>query len=137
MIFTIFLIGYGNNTPAAFFERLESWGDSFLVLDVRLTRRSWAWSYSGPQIEFVCKKRGHDYIWLPDLGNMNRNGEVHLVNEQVGMWALERLLRKDYRLPIVLLCAERLGSRCHRTVVAEKLRDRLTAKGDLLEIRPL
>jgi uncharacterized protein (DUF488 family) len=134
--FTLYLIGYGNQIPDQLFERLEQVVDTALIVDIRARRQSWAWSWSGPQVEFIVKKRGHDYIWLHQLGNLNRNGQVRLANEAVGMMALESQIRTS-SLPIVLLCAERLGTDCHRSVVADKLRDRLKAVGDCLEVRPL
>lgn len=135
-IFTLYLIGYGNQVPDTFFERLEdgSPANGWLVLDIRIRRRSWAWSYSGPQVEFIFKKRGHDYIWVHELGNTGTKHEIHLVNAAAGLMALERKIRHSSR-PVVLLCAERLSSKCHRSLVAEKLSRRLQAAGDQLEIR--
>lgn len=136
MIYTIYLAGYGNQVPDQLFERLETVADSLLVIDVRAIRKSWARAYTGSVVEDVVKKRGHDYIWLRQLGNANRNSQVQLIDEVVGMWALEQQIRRS-ALPIVLLCAERLSTRCHRSVVAEMLRARLEADGDHLEVRPL
>ena len=133
--YTIFLIGYGNQVPEDFLARLEMASSECLVLDVRARRTSWAWSYTGPQVEFLFKKHGHDYIWLSELGNCG-NGKVQLVNEPMGMMALENLVRRS-RLPVVLLCAERLSQSCHRRVVADKLAERLARAGDQLEIRTL
>lgn len=134
--FTVFLIGYGNQVPEDFLERLESTGsDGCLVLDIRARRQSWAWSYTAPQVEFVIKKVGHDYIWLHELGNAgNGHKELRLINEQWGMLALEALVRKSSR-PVVLMCAERLSQNCHRRGVANKLAERLGRAGDQLEIR--
>lgn len=140
--FTLYLIGYGNQIPEAFFGRLEGSlpsanGDSCLIIDVRQCRRSWAWSYSGPQVEYVIKKRGHHYIWLHELGLDRSNAHrVQLVNEPAGMMALEQQVRHSKR-PVVLLCAELLSARCHRLGVARKLAERLELDGDQLEIRPL
>lgn len=139
MIYTIYTAGYGNQVPDQLFERLEMVADSLLVIDVRAIRKSWARAYTGPTVEDVVKKRGHDYIWLRQLGNANRNSpvrQIRLIDEVIGMWALEQQIRRS-GLPIVLLCAERLSKECHRSVVAEKLRVRLEADGDHLEVRPL
>lgn len=133
MLFTLYLIGYGNQAPAELFERLELAGERVMVIDVRSRRRSWAWSYSGPQVEFLFKKQGHQYLWLPELGG---DGQTDGINELFGLMALEMQV-KQRRLPVVLLCAERLSTRCHRAAVAEKLRQRLELAGDQLEIRPL
>lgn len=136
MFYTIYTAGYGNQVPDQLFERLEVIADSMLIIDIRARRKSWARAYTGPAVEAIVKKRGHDYIWLRQLGNINRNGEVRLVDETVGIWALALQIRRS-ALPIVLLCAERLGRGCHRSVVAEKLRVRLEEDGDHLEVRPL
>jgi len=136
MLYTIFLIGYGNQIPEQFLERLELASDECLVLDIRVRRKSWAQAYSVPNVEPLFKKRGHDYIWVYALGNTGNNHKVQLADEIGGMWQLERLLRSS-RLPIVLMCCERLSSGCHRQVVAEKLSARLVGSGDSLEIRKL
>jgi len=132
MRFTIYLIGYGNQVPADFLKRLELAGDQVLVIDVRSRRKSWARSYTTPQVEYLFKKAGHDYLWLPELGGDGHDG----IGEAFGMMALEIQIRKQH-LPVVLMCAERLSSRCHRTRVAEELRQRLELAGDQLDIRPL
>ena len=139
--FTLYLIGYGNQIPEAFFDRLEGSlpsinGDSCLIIDVRRRRRSWAWSYSGPQIEYIVKKQGHHYIWLHELGNEGNANRIRLANEPAGMMALEQQVRHSKR-PVVLLCAELLSANSHRSLVARKLAERLEADGDRLEIRPL
>lgn len=137
--FTLYLIGYGNEVPEDFLARLEEGspnGATWLVVDVRARRRSWAWSYSASHIDGVFHQRGHVYIWMIELGNEGNRHEVKLVNERVGLWALERQLRHSRR-PVVLLCAERLSSRCHRSTIAEMLAERLEAKGDRLEVRTL
>lgn len=133
MLFTLYLIGYGNEAPAQLFERLEMAGQEVMVIDVRSRRKSWAWAYSAPQVEYLFKKEGHDYLWLPGLGG---DGSDNGISRAFGMMALETQIRK-LRLPVVLLCAERLSTTCHRTRVAESLRERLERTGDHLEIRPL
>ena len=138
-IFTLYLIGYGNQVPDEFFKRLEEGspnGDTWLVLDIRARRRSWAWSYSAGHIDNLFHQRGHVYVWMIELGNEGNHQEVQLVNERIGLWALERQLRHSKR-PVILLCAERLSSHCHRSAIAEMLARRLEAKGDRLEVRTL
>lgn len=138
-IFTLYLIGYGNQVPEEFFTRLEERspnGSTWLVVDVRARRRSWAWSYSAGHIDNLFQQRGHVYIWMIELGNEGNRHEVRLVNEQVGLWALEMQLRRSRR-PVILLCAERLSSRCHRSAIAGMMARRLEAKGDRLEVRRL
>jgi len=134
MLFTLYLIGYGNEVPAQLFERLEMAGERVLVIDVRSRRRSWAWSYSAPQVEYVFKTAGHDYIWLPALGSYALKRRT--TNLTYGLRALEIQVRKQ-GLPVVLLCAERLSTHCHRAEIAKLLQQRLEEDGDHLEIRPL
>lgn len=136
MEFYVYLIGYGNNVPKDFFDRLELAGEQVLVVDVRARRRSWAWSYSAPQVETVFRKRGHDYMWLRGLATIRDNGQVLDTVEIFGLQALEVQVRRQ-GLPVVLMCGERLSQDCHRSAVAQKLRERLEAAGDHLEIRPL
>lgn len=135
MKYVIYLTGYGNQTPDKFFERIEYAGDSCLILDVRARRRSWARSYTGPTTELVCNQRGHRYLWLHELGSASYNGgEVELVNEPVGMMALECQVRRA-EIPVVLMCAELRSTDCHRLVVARRFAERLQHAGDELEIR--
>jgi len=134
--FCLFLIGYGNEVPNDFFDRLELAGERVLVIDVRARRHSWAWSYSAPQIEIVFKKRGHDYMWLSGLSTIKDNGQGLSTVECFALQALEVQLRRQ-SLPVALMCAERLSTECHRAAIAEKLRQRLETMGDHLEIRPL
>lgn len=133
MRFTLYLIGYGNEAPEPFLERLAFAGEQVMVLDVRARRRSWAWSYCGPQVEMLFKNAGHDYIWLPGLGG---NGQVEDTGYLFGMQCLEAQVRGS-RLPVVLLCAERLSTACHRAGLAQRLQQKFASTGDLLEIRPL
>lgn len=134
MIYQLYLIGYGNQVPDDFFARLEEHQNGFLVIDVRARRRSWAYSYSAPQVEYLFTKRGHHYLWFGELGAAGGNGRrVELVNEQVGLWGLETQIRRSSR-PVVLLCAERLSRDCHRSVVADRLAERLAKAGDVLEV---
>jgi len=132
MLFTLYLIGYGNQTPEDFLERLEFAGEQVLVLDVRARRRSWAWSYSGLQVEMLFKKAGHDYIWLPALGGNGQEDTAYLF----GMQCVETQVRNE-RLPVVLMCAERLSTDCHRAELARQLQERFESAGDQLEVRPL
>lgn len=133
MQFTLYLIGYGNQTPEPFLERLELAGEQVMVLDVRSRRRSWAWSYCAPQVEMLFKKAGHDYMWLPELGG---NGHAEDIGYFFGLQAIEAQIRKE-SLPVVLMCAERLSTDCHRAELAQRVQARFESAGDQLEIRPL
>jgi len=133
MLYTLYLIGYGNETPEPFLERLELAGEQVMVVDVRSRRQSWAWSYTGPQVEMTFKNAGHDYIWLPGLGG---NGQVEGTDYLFGMQAVEVQIRKE-TLPVVLMCAERLSTVCHRAGLARRLQQRFESAGDELVVRPL
>lgn len=136
--FTLYLIGYGNQLPREFLARLESAPspNGFLVVDIRARPVSWARAYTAPRVEYLFKGRGHDYIWMHELGNRGDSKDVQLLNEQVGLWALERLLR-NAKGAVVLMCAERLSRDCHRRAVAARLAERLAKSGDTLEVRTL
>jgi uncharacterized protein (DUF488 family) len=133
--YTIYLIGYGNQRPAAFLDRLD-YLDRALVLDIRARRKSWCWDYCGDRIGDLLKHQGHQYLWIPELGSVGYNGGTKLLNEPVGMMALEAQVDRS-ELPIVLLCAELRSSECHRAEVARRLADRLARRGIRLEIWPL
>jgi len=136
MSFTIYLIGYGNQGPTQFLKRLEP-VEPALVLDIRARRNSWCWNYRYNRLGDLLRRAGHEYMWLPDLGNANgHNGKIRLVNEAFGMMALEAQMdRSD--LPIVLLCAEFRSTDCHRAEVARRLAERLAKRGIKLEVRGL
>lgn len=128
--YELWLIGYGNQMPEKLFQRLEDFHARWLVIDVRASRRSWCRLY-GPGLEWATKQRGHDYIWLPQL---SRNEKGRFEDIEFGLKALEAKVRTS-RLPVVLLCSERLSHDCHRLAIARLLSARFRSRADDLEVR--
>jgi uncharacterized protein (DUF488 family) len=112
--------GYSGRTQADLFQLMTEHQIS-LVVDVR--ERPWSrdpqWRKPALTATF-----GEHYHHLPDLGNRTRSvGNVQLVNEERGLARLEELLRTHRRL--LLMCLEREHHRCHRSYVAQRMRERM------------
>lgn len=115
---TLLTIGYGGKKPVDFFSELEKIAPDYIV-DVRENpHRAFLGCYTKAHFEKRLKKQ---YIWIRELGNRTRELPPILVDEKVGMRKLEELCRLSER--VVLLCAEKDETRCHRSYVKEKILD--------------
>lgn len=105
-------IGYGGKKPDNFFKELEAL-EPDIVVDVRENPYSaFLGVYTLPQLE---KRLGSKYTWIKELGNHTRMMPPTLVDEKTGLEKLRKLAETHHR--IVLLCAEKLESSCHRGYV--------------------
>ncbi len=114
---TLLTIGYGGKKPAEFFSELEEMSPDFIV-DVRENPTR---AYLGCYTKAHFEKRFEHYIWIKELGNRSRELPPQLVNEDAGMTRLEKLCKKGER--VVLLCAEKDETRCHRSYIKERITD--------------
>ena len=109
-------IGYGGKKPSKFFDEIKNLDPEKLV-DIRKNPfKAYLGCYTKQYIE---KKFKNEYIWIKELGNETRSLPPKLVNEEIGFRKLENVCRDCSR--IVLLCAEKDESRCHRKYVKEKM----------------
>ena len=111
----LFTIGYGGKKPADFFSELEELAPDFIV-DVRENPNR---AYLGCYTRAHFEKRLEQYVWIKELGNSSRKLPPKLVDEAEGMAKLEELCNRADR--IVLLCAEKDESRCHRGYIKTRI----------------
>lgn len=115
MLRTIKTIGYGGKKPDDFFNELEELEPS-IVIDVRENPYSaYLAVYTHSQL---TKRLGSKYTWIKELGNKTRMMPPTLVDEEAGLEKLRVLAMTHQR--IVLLCAEKRESDCHRGYVKKR-----------------
>jgi hypothetical protein len=158
MAMALWSIGYGAWPVAVRAERmvraLKDRGVNLLV-DVRLEPcssnameghrygpKDWTLQAGGSGIAHLVRSADIDYEWLVELGNPQRQVpgmevlRAHLADRE-GHWPVHRglaLLAERLRRPgavVAVLCACADASHCHRTLVAEAMRDRHFG-GDLM-----
>jgi len=111
-------IGYGGKKPEEFYEELESMNPD-IVVDVRENPFS---SYLRVYTKQYLEKRlGLKYTWIKELGNKTREIPPKLVDEEAGLRKLNELSEKHNR--IVLLCAEKRETNCHRGYIKRRFLD--------------
>jgi len=109
-------IGYGGKRPSDFFRELEKL-NADLVIDVRATpQKAFLTSYTKPILERIL---GRKYVWLPECGNRSRQLPPTLTDEKHCIERIRYLLTQ-YKT-VVLLCAEKDESRCHRYYIKKKV----------------
>jgi uncharacterized protein (DUF488 family) len=119
MLTIIETIGYGGKKPEDFFKELEELNPD-IVVDVRENPyKAYLGVYTLPHLE---KRLGSMYTWIKELGNKTRLMPPTLVDEEVGLEKL-RVLAMTYQR-IVLLCAEKRESDCHRGYVKKRFTQR-------------
>lgn len=146
----LFTIGYGAWPPAkrmaGLLERLRDAGVKLLI-DTRHSPcssqldpensygpRDWHLQAGGQGIVAALAECGIDYLWLVELGNPQKTDpSMTILREQVTScdhrWPVTRglkLLAETLRQsgPCALLCACPDFRRCHRTVIADAVRER-------------
>jgi uncharacterized protein (DUF488 family) len=133
----IFTIGHGNRSQDAFLALLESAGIECLV-DVR----AFPGSRRHPQfgrgaLEASLPAAGIEYVWEGEaLGGRRRprpeSPHVALRNASFRAYAdhmqsetfrdgVQRLVERNARGPVAIMCAERLPWQCHRYMIADYL----------------
>jgi uncharacterized protein (DUF488 family) len=111
-------IGYGGKKPEEFYEELKSMNPD-IVVDVRENPYS---SYLRMYTKHYLEKRlGLKYTWIKELGNRTREIPPKLVDEETGLRKLHELSEKHNR--IVLLCAEKRETDCHREYIKRRFLD--------------
>jgi uncharacterized protein (DUF488 family) len=114
----VMTIGYGGKKPEAFFAELEVLRPDFVV-DVR---RDPFHAFLGVYTKKGLENRlGDTYVWLRELGNTTRELPPTLVDEKEGLMKLHALMVGCSR--IVLLCAERDETHCHRNYIKAKIQE--------------
>jgi uncharacterized protein (DUF488 family) len=134
---TLFTIGYEQTPARAVFDELQRAGVRLLV-DVRAVVSSRRPGFSKSQLAAELEERGISYLHLRGLGTPKegrmaaRKGDAtalkriyatHLKTAQAreGMDRLAAAVKASG--PVCLLCYERDHANCHRTFIAEIIRD--------------
>lgn len=118
MVAEVITIGYGRKKPDKFFAELEALNPD-IVVDVRENPFS---AFLGVYTQRGLMNRlGDRYVWIRELGNKTRELPPTLVDEEEGFRKLHALMEKHLR--VVLLCAEKDETHCHRSYIKAKLQD--------------
>jgi uncharacterized protein (DUF488 family) len=134
----LFTIGYEGKTQAEFLEELQSAGVQ-LVIDVRAVASSRRPGFSKTALANGLAECGIGYLHLRPLGTpadgrqAARAGRVaemraiyadQLETPEAGL-ALEQALAEACSRPAALLCYERSAPDCHRSMLAQRMVERV------------
>jgi uncharacterized protein (DUF488 family) len=134
---TLFTIGYEQTPARAVFDELQRAGVRLLV-DVRAVVSSRRPGFSKSQLAAELEERGISYLHLRGLGTPKegrmaaRKGDAAALKRIYAAHLKTAQAREDMdRLaaavkasgPVCLLCYERDHANCHRTFIAEIIRD--------------
>lgn len=122
----VYLTGYAGRKPEtlkAIVERMDA-----VVVDIRYSPRSRVLMWNKASL---IQLLGWRYVHVPALGNLNyKSGEkIVIANLDAGAAMLSTIAGET----LILLCVCRQAATCHRTVVAEGLRDSFDVLGELPE----
>ena len=134
----LFTIGYEGKTQAEMLEELEAAGVE-LVIDVRAVAASRRPGFSKTALANGLKEQGIDYLHLRPLGTpadgrqAARAGRIAEMREiyagqletPEAALALEQALAEASKRPAALLCYEREAPDCHRSMLAQRMVERI------------
>ena len=114
----IYTMGYSGRSVVSILKFLEQVNG--VAVDVRMVARSYVSSYSGSAF---AKALGPRYRHVQEFGNVNykSGGPIKVLDLAAGAGKLVELLASGNS--IVLMCACVQPDECHRTVVAEYLKN--------------
>ena len=134
----LFTIGYEGKTQAEMLDELEA-ASVVLLIDVRAVAASRRPGFSKTALAAGLRERGIDYLHLRALGTpadgrqAARAGRVaemraiyagQLETPEAAL-ALEQALDEASRRPSALLCYEREAPDCHRSMLAQRMVERV------------
>jgi uncharacterized protein (DUF488 family) len=109
-----FTFGYQGKSVEALKRQLQTHGA--LLIDIRCSPFSKSRSWGHNELRAAL---GDDYLWLPDLGNLNyKGGPIRIANMEKGCKTVLDLLQ---RRSVVLMCVCPKIENCHRNRVAGEL----------------
>ncbi|HYW16151.1 MAG TPA: DUF488 domain-containing protein [Allosphingosinicella sp.] len=135
---TLFTIGYEGKTQAEFLDELAAAGVELLI-DVRAVAASRRPGFSKTALAGALRERGIEYLHLRALGTpadgrqaaragriaeMRSIYSVQLETPEAGL-AMEQALAEAAQRPSVLLCYERGAPECHRSMLAQRMVERV------------
>lgn len=117
----ILTFGYGNRkTYDEFFSYLKEF-NVLCVVDIRLSPRAWSRKWYGSCVEHICNTKNIKYISKVSLGNTSGSSNWVPPDQEKAQDALQDISEIAQTGSILLLCAEKNFSRCHRLEVAQHL----------------
>ena len=117
----IYTVGHSSRELSEFIALLKSHGIELLV-DVRSFPKSSRFPhFNRVQLESVLKKEGIDYIHIPELGGLRKEGYLNYIRTEEFKEALEELMSLLTNRKTAIMCAERNWRECHRRFIAEEL----------------
>lgn len=122
----IFTFGYGNRKN---YDEILKYIEDFnveYVVDIRRVPRAWSRRWYGEKLSTLCDSSNIKYISKTNLGNTSGDKNWIPENLEAAEKELNEVAEIVKEANILLLCAEKDSSRCHRTEVANYL-NKLTA----------
>jgi uncharacterized protein (DUF488 family) len=134
----LFTIGYEGKTQGEMLDELEA-ARVELVIDVRAVAASRRPGFSKTALAAGLRERGIDYLHLRPLGTpadgrqaarAGRTAEMRAIyaaqlETPEAALALEQALDEASRRPAALLCYEREAQDCHRSMLAQRMVERV------------
>ena len=133
---SVFTVGHSNHPLAEFLSILEA-HDLKLVIDVRRFPSSRKWPhFNAADLASSLRAAGLNYAGMPELGGRRRplaqsphrawrveafRGYADFLDTPDAAAALERISALARQQRCVLMCAEALPWRCHRSLIADAL----------------
>lgn len=132
----VMTIGHSTHKLEEFIRMVKAHGAT-CVVDVRTVPRSWHNpQFNKDSLPLALQQAGLGYVHLPGLGGLRHSrgdspnqgwlnasfrGYADYMQTPKFAQSLEELIRLAYREQIVLMCAEALPWRCHRSLIADAL----------------
>ena len=117
----IYTLGHSSRELSEFIALLKSHGIELLA-DVRsLPKSSRFPHFNRVHLGSVLKKEGIDYLHIPELGGLRKEGYLNYVKTKKFKEALEELMSLSTNRKTAIMCAEKNWRECHRRFIAEEL----------------
>ncbi|EDP75931.1 DUF488 domain-containing protein [Hydrogenivirga sp. 128-5-R1-1] len=117
----IYTVGHSSRELSEFIALPKSHGIELLV-DVRSFPKSSRFPhFNRAQLESVLRKEGIDYLHIPELGGLRKEGYLNYIRTEEFKEALEELMSLSTNRKTAIMCAERNWRECHRRFIAEEL----------------
>jgi uncharacterized protein (DUF488 family) len=133
---TVFTVGHSTRTTEAFVHLMKAHGIQH-VIDVRSIPRSMHNpQFNRDQLSAALQRFGIDYSHMPGLGgrrparsdstntgwrNLSFRGYADYMETPVFKESLDRCIALAHEARVVLMCAEAVPWRCHRSLIADAL----------------
>ena len=116
----LYTVGYNNFSFFEFRDKIKSLG--VIIIDIRYSPNSYSTFWNKQYLEDIF---GNSYIHLPELGNKNyKNPEKEFDIVDIEAGANKVIEYMDLGFNCILLCACGDVDKCHRKLVAEKIKEK-------------